>query len=157
MFLAGHRLGDPKEEDSLLVFFHLDELEPGHEIVLEDRKGRSYEYRVKELFKVSGDDAWVADTLVGRDLITLETYSLPNLEDRTVVRADPVQQDSDRRQVSDRLNQSSGAKSDSGRQPGSARWQDSDRQQDSLRRQSAVRQQDSGLQPNPDRKKKKRK
>ncbi len=90
VFLAGHRLGDPGEEDSRLVFYHLDELKPKDEIVLKDRRGRSYKYRVKELFKVEPDDAWVTDTLVGRDLLTLTTYSLPNLEDRIVVRADRV-------------------------------------------------------------------
>ncbi len=150
VFLAGHRLGDPKEENSRLIFYHLDELEPGHEIILKDRKGRSYGYRVKELFKVSSDDAWVADTLVGRDLLTLETYSLPNLEDRIVVRADRVRQDSDRPE------QNSTRQQGSLRQPNSVRQQDSGRQQDSVRRQNAERQQDSGRQTNPDRKKKRR-
>ncbi len=44
VFLAGHRLGSPRE-DSRLVFYHLDELERGDEIVLKDRRGRSYKYR----------------------------------------------------------------------------------------------------------------
>ena len=144
VFLAGHRLGDPKEENSRLIFYHLDELEPGNEIILKDRKGRSYTYRVKELFKVSSDDAWVADTLVGRDLLTLQTYSLPNLEERIVVRADRVRQDSDR------------PEQNSTRQPNSVRQQDSSRQQDSVRQQNSERQQDPVRQPNPDRKKKRR-
>ncbi len=150
VFLAGHRLGDPGEEDSRLVFYHLDELKPKDEIVLKDRKGRSYKYRVKELFKVKPDDAWVADTLVGRDLLTLTTYSLPNLEDRVVVRADRVQQDPERQQNPDRLQQNPVRQSDN-----SVRQQDSNRQQDSVRRQGTERKQDSGR-PNPDRKKKRR-
>jgi len=95
VFLAGHRLG-PRGEDSRLVFYHLDELKPGHEIVLKDRRGRAYTYRVREIFKVRPDDAWVADTQVGRDLLTLQTYTLPNFEERLVVQADRVQPHSGR-------------------------------------------------------------
>lgn len=91
VLLSGHRLGSP-EENGRLLFYHLDELKPGDEIVLKDRRDQSYKYRVKELFKVRAEDAWVADTLAGRDLLTLETYTLPNLEDRLVVRADRVEQ-----------------------------------------------------------------
>ena len=90
VFLAGHRLGSKKEK-SRLLFYSLDELKPGDEIVLKDRKGQPYKYRVRELFKVGPNDAWVADTLVGRDLLTLQTYTLPDSEDRLVVRADRVQ------------------------------------------------------------------
>lgn len=155
VFLAGHRLGDPGEEDSRLVFYHLDELKPKDEIVLKDRRGRSYKYRVKELFKVEPDDAWVADTLVGRDLLTLTTYTLPNLEDRIVVRADRVQEDPG--QDPDRIQQGSSRRSDPDRQPNPVVQQDSKGQQDSVRRQDSARKQDSTRQPNLGPKKKKRK
>ena len=155
VFLAGHRLGDPGEADSRLVFYHLDELKPKDEIVLKDRRGRSYKYRVKELFKVEPDDAWVADTLVGRDLLTLMTYTLPNLEDRIVVRADRVQEDPG--QDPDRIQQGSSRRSDPDRQPNPVVQQDSKGQQDSVRRQDSTRKQDSTRQPNSGPKKKKRK
>jgi len=105
---------------------------------------------------VGRDDAWVADTLMGRDLLTLETYALPNLEDRIIVRADRVQQDP-------------GGRSNPVRQPNPVSQQDSSQrlssvnrpnsvnQHDSVRQQDPVRRQDSGGQPNSDRKKKKRK
>ena len=155
VFLAGHRLGEPGEEDSRLVFYHLDELKPKDEIVLKDRRGRSYKYRVKELFKVEPDDAWVADTLVGRDLLTLTTYTLPNLEDRIVVRADRVQEDPG--QDPDRIQQRSSRRSDPDRQPNPVVKQDSKGQQDSVRRQDSARKQDSTRQPNSGPKKKRRK
>ncbi len=89
VFLAGHRVGF-SEANSRMVFFNLDELQSGDRILLEDRSGNDYEYRVKELFKVSPTDAWVADTLEDRDLLTLQTCTYPDLEDRLIVRADRV-------------------------------------------------------------------
>jgi sortase A len=89
VFIAGHVVGFP-ETPSRLVFFELDRLNPGDRIFLEDRDGNGYEYTVREVFKVSPDDAWVADTLEGRDLLTLQTCTYPTFEDRLVVRADHV-------------------------------------------------------------------
>ncbi len=89
VFLAGHRVGFT-EATSRMVFFNLDELQSGDKILLEDRSGNDYEYRVKELFKVSPTDAWVADTLKDRDLLTLQTCTYPDLQDRLIVRADRV-------------------------------------------------------------------
>ena len=89
VFLAGHRTGVPGTNGRLL-FFDLDELSNGDSIVLKDGAGRTYEYSVTELFKVEPYDTWVADTLVGRDLLTLQTCTYPTFEDRLVVRADRV-------------------------------------------------------------------
>ena len=87
MFLAGHRTGVPGTNGRLLLF-ELDELSSGDRIVLTDGVGRSYEYSVTELFRVEPQDGWVADTLVGRDLLTLQTCTYPTFEDRLIVRAD---------------------------------------------------------------------
>lgn len=46
------------------------------------------------------EDAWMADTLVNRDLLMLTPYSLLKLEDRIVVRTDRIQQDPERQQYS---------------------------------------------------------
>ena len=87
VFLAGHRTGVPGTNGRLLLF-ELDELSSGDKIVLTDGAGRSYEYSVTELFRVEPQDGWVADTLVGRDLLTLQTCTYPTFEDRLIVRAD---------------------------------------------------------------------
>ncbi len=87
VFLAGHRTGVPGTNGRLLLF-ELDELSSGDKIVLEDGAGRAYEYSVTELFRVEPQDGWVADTLVGRDLLTLQTCTYPTFEDRLIVRAD---------------------------------------------------------------------
>ena len=87
VFIAGHRVGLPGA-DGRLLFFALDQLNPNDEIDLKDRDGNTYKYRVAETFKVGPNDAWVADTLVGRDLLTLQTCTYPTFEDRLIVRAD---------------------------------------------------------------------
>ena len=87
VFLAGHRTGVPGT-DGRLLFFDLDKLQSGDEIYLEDPSGRAYRYRVTDLFKVGPYDGWVADTLVGRDLLTLQTCTYPTFEERLIVRAD---------------------------------------------------------------------
>ncbi len=87
VFLAGHRTGVPGTNGRLLLF-ELDELSSGDSIVLKDGAGRTYEYSVTDLFRVEPQDVWVADTLVGRDLLTLQTCTYPTFEDRLIVRAD---------------------------------------------------------------------
>ncbi len=87
VFIAGHRVGF-SEASSRMVFFNLDELQSGDEILLEDRSGNDYKYRVKDLFKVRPEDVWVTGTLKDRDLLTLQTCTYPDLEDRLIVRAD---------------------------------------------------------------------
>jgi len=87
VFLAGHRTGLPGTNGRLLLF-ELDELSSGDSVVLKDGAGRAYEYSVTDVFRVEPQDVWVADTLVGRDLLTLQTCTYPTFEDRLVVRAD---------------------------------------------------------------------
>jgi sortase A len=47
VFLAGYYLGYPGTA-SHLVFYNLDKLRHGDEVILEDRGGRTYRYRVSE-------------------------------------------------------------------------------------------------------------
>jgi sortase A len=87
VLLAGYRTGVSGTNGQLL-FFDLDELSSGDSIFLTDRAGRSYRYSVSDLVTVWPEDAWVADTLVGRDMLTLQTCIPPTFEDRLSVRAD---------------------------------------------------------------------
>ena len=47
VYIAGHRIGYEGTR-SAYVFFHLDQLEKGDEILLEDAAGKEYRYRVTE-------------------------------------------------------------------------------------------------------------
>ncbi len=89
VYLAGHRLGFPNT-GSRLVFYNLDKLKEGDAIVLEDSLGEAYEYRVSEVFVVEPDAEWVVDPVRGRDMVTLQTCTFPDLLNRLIVRADRV-------------------------------------------------------------------
>jgi len=89
VYLAGHRLGFPNT-GSRLVFYNLDKLKNGDSIVLEDSLGDAYEYRVSEVFVVEPDADWVVDPVRGRDMVTLQTCTFPDLLNRLIVRADRV-------------------------------------------------------------------
>ncbi len=87
VFVAGHYLGWPGTP-SHLVFYNLDKLRSGDEVVLEDRGGRTYRYRVSESFEAGPEESWVMGQEVGRDMLTLQTCVPPSFEERLIVRAD---------------------------------------------------------------------
>ena len=89
VYLAGHRLGFPGTA-SHLIFYRLDELGRGDEILLKDRNGKRYRYRVTEAFGADPEDSWVMGQVRDRDMLTLQTCTGPNWERRLIVRADRV-------------------------------------------------------------------
>jgi sortase A len=89
VYVAGHYLGQP-ETQSRLVFYNLDELKTGDELVLKDGQGRPYKYRVSEKFATGPEDSWVMGQVRGRDMVTLQTCIPPDFGKRLVVRADRV-------------------------------------------------------------------
>lgn len=90
VYLAGHRLGYPNT-GSRLIFYNLDKLQGGDVISLRDRSGNVYKYRVTEMFEVDPSDDWVMDTVLDRDIVTLQTCTpIPTYEKRLVVRADRI-------------------------------------------------------------------
>jgi sortase A len=89
VYLAGHRLGW-EGTGSRLVFYNLDKLREGDAVVLEDSLGEAYEYEVNEVFVVEPDADWVVDPVRGRDTVTLQTCTFPDLLNRLIVRADRV-------------------------------------------------------------------
>jgi sortase A len=89
VYLAGHRLGWPGTR-ARLIFYRLDELERGDELVLEGDQGNVYRYRVSEVFVVDPTDSWVMGQVRGKDMVTLQTCTLPDLRERLIVRAERV-------------------------------------------------------------------
>jgi sortase A len=90
VFVAGHYLGLP-ETQSRMVFYSLDKLKSGDEMVLKDNLGQTYKYRVSEKFAAGPEDSWVMGEVRGRDMLTLQTCIPPDFGKRLVVRADRVQ------------------------------------------------------------------
>jgi sortase A len=90
VYLEGHRLGWPGT-GSHLIFYHLNKLEEGDEVLLKDRGGSAYRYRVSETLVVNPDDVWVMGQVLDRDMVTLQTCTpFPTFEKRLVVRADRI-------------------------------------------------------------------
>jgi sortase A len=90
VFLAGHRMGY-RGTWSRMIFYSLGRLGESDRIVLKDRTGRSYEYRVSETFLAKPSDSWVMGQVRGRDMVTLQTCTpFPTFEKRLIVRADRV-------------------------------------------------------------------
>jgi LPXTG-site transpeptidase (sortase) family protein len=89
VYLAGHRLGWPGTP-ARLIFYRLDELERGDDVLLEDDEHNLYRYRVSESFLVEPTDSWVMGEVRGRDIVSLQTCTLPDLDRRLIVRADRV-------------------------------------------------------------------
>jgi sortase A len=90
VYLAGHRMGY-RGTWSRMIFYNLDKLKEGDKVVLKDRTGRRYEYRVSETFLADPADSWVMGQVRGRDMVTLQTCTpYPTFQKRLIVRADRV-------------------------------------------------------------------
>jgi sortase A len=90
VYLAGHRMGY-RGTWSRMIFYNLDKLKEGDKVVLKDRTGRPYEYRVSETFLAEPSDSWVMGQVRGRDMVTLQTCTpIPTFQKRLIVRADRV-------------------------------------------------------------------
>jgi sortase A len=90
VYLAGHRMGF-RGTWSRMLFYNLHKLGKGDEVVLKDRAGRSYRYRVSEVLVVDPTDSWVMGQVRGRDMVTLQTCTpYPTFHKRLIIRADRV-------------------------------------------------------------------
>jgi sortase A len=87
VYIAGHRLGYPRTK-SFLVFWDLNRLRMGSRVVLTDSEGERYIYRVYDRFVVAPDDASATKPVAGRNVVSLQTCTLPNYTDRLIVRAE---------------------------------------------------------------------
>jgi sortase A len=89
VYIAGHRLGYPRTK-SWLVFWNLDKLSPGDRVRLEDTQGRKYVYEVFDKMVVGPDDVSVKKPIEGKNIVTLQTCTLPDYKNRLLVRAELV-------------------------------------------------------------------
>ncbi len=89
VYLAGHRLGYPAT-DSFLAFYDQDNVQVGDEVYVTDANGKEYTYRVFENSVVNPDDVWVTDPVPGKNILTLQTCTLPDYSQRLITRAELV-------------------------------------------------------------------
>jgi sortase A len=87
VYIAGHRLGFP-ETDSHLAFWDLNELEEGDEIYITDSEGRKYTYVVFKKVVATPDNLGVLAPVKGKNIVTLQTCTLPDYVNRLLVRGE---------------------------------------------------------------------
>jgi sortase A len=87
VYIAGHRIGY-EGEASHLVFYDLDVLQNGDEVILTDADGTRYTYRVFRTFVVGPDDYHVTEPVPGKSVVSLQTCTLPDYSERLVVQAE---------------------------------------------------------------------
>jgi sortase A len=89
VYIAGHRLGFPGT-DSWLSFWDLNVLENGDRVIIKDSARKRYVYRVFKSFVVDPDDVSVTMPLQGRNIVSLQTCTLPDYSRRLIVQAEKV-------------------------------------------------------------------
>jgi sortase A len=87
VYIAGHRLGFPGTK-SYLVFWDLDKLENGDEVILTDANGTRYTYEVFKEFTFGPEEVRVLEPLEGKDVVTLQSCTLPTYARRIAVQAE---------------------------------------------------------------------
>ena len=87
VYIAGHRLGFPGTKSDR-VFWDLNELKKDDEIVLTDANGTRYTYRVFKKFVVDPTDVHVTRPVAGKDVVSLQTCTLPDYSRRLIVQGE---------------------------------------------------------------------
>jgi sortase A len=90
VYIAGHRLGYPNTE-SFLTFWDLDNVEKGDKVYITDSEGTKYTYEVFKEVTVSPSDLSVTDTIPGKNIVTLQTCTLPDYSQRLIVQAELIE------------------------------------------------------------------
>ena len=86
VYIAGHRIGFPGT-DSNLAFYDLEDLEKGDKVYLEDAKGREYTYQVFRKLVVEPANLSVLRPIKGKNIVSLQTCTLPDYTNRVIYRA----------------------------------------------------------------------
>lgn len=88
VYLAGHALGY-QNTPSWHAFRDLGQLQEGDEIFVEDANGNEYTYEVfRESFVVDPTDVEVIQPEEGRNILSLQSCTLPDYERRVIVQAE---------------------------------------------------------------------
>jgi sortase A len=89
VYIAGHRLGYPNTE-SFLTFWDLNNLKDGDKVFITDAAGTEYTYEVFKEVTVSPADLSVTDAVLGKNILTLQTCTLPDYSQRLIVQAELI-------------------------------------------------------------------
>jgi sortase A len=87
VYIAGHRLGF-ENTNSYLAFWDLNKLEEGDEFYITDSEGRKYTYEVFRKFVAGPENLSVLAPVEGKNIVTLQTCTLPDYTTRLLVRGE---------------------------------------------------------------------
>jgi sortase A len=87
VYLAGHRLGYPGTP-SFLAFYDIDDVQVGEHITVTDANDEEYDYEVFDVLTVDPSALYVMDPMEGRNILSLQTCTLPDYSQRVIVRAE---------------------------------------------------------------------
>ena len=87
VYIAGHRLGYPNTE-SWLTFWDMNEVAMGDEVFVTDAEGTEYTYKVFKEFTVGPSDTSVTSIEPGKNILTLQTCTLPDYSQRLIIQAE---------------------------------------------------------------------
>jgi sortase A len=86
VYIAGHRIGFPGTRSNL-SFYDLEDLKNGDKVYLEDADGRKYTYQVYKKLIVEPTDLSVIKPIKGKNIVSLQTCTLPDYSKRVIYRA----------------------------------------------------------------------
>ena len=89
VYIAGHRLGYPRT-DSFFVFWDLNKVRMGARVLLTDSENTKYVYEVFERRVVGPNEVSIKKPIEGKNIVSLQTCTLPNYAERLVVQAELV-------------------------------------------------------------------
>jgi sortase A len=89
-FIVGHALGYLWTRTTY-VFYKLDQLKPGDEIIVKDQADQEYTFKVYDRMTVKPEDYWVTYPVPDKTVISLQTCTpIPTFENRLVIRGELV-------------------------------------------------------------------
>jgi len=89
-FVVGHALGYLWTRTPY-VFYELDQLKPGDEIIAKDQADNEYVFEVYDQVTVKPEDFWVTYPIPNKTTISLQTCTpIPTFENRLIVRGELV-------------------------------------------------------------------
>jgi sortase A len=87
VYIAGHRIGFPGTRSNL-AFYDLEDLKKGDKVYLQDADGRKYTYQVYQKLIVEPTDLSVLKPIKGKNIVSLQTCTLPDYTQRVIYRAE---------------------------------------------------------------------
>ena len=87
VYIAGHRIGFPGT-NSDMAFYDLEDLRKGDTFYLTDSEGRRYNYKVFKKLIVPPTDLSVLKRIEGKNIVSLQTCTLPDYTNRVVYQAE---------------------------------------------------------------------